>query len=152
MVDICFTHFTECNCPPIYLCSTLQTANLRKSKQLRATFLIFLDLPYCETAVNICLSIIIHACRELVFLFKFLAKITRRFGEINRRFVRPKWRFIFVKRRLIFSICYYAFCKLHKKRGETRKFRPLMKKFYSLIAYSTINFCVCIEAPSITLM
>ena len=41
MVGICFTHFTECNCPPIYLCSTLQTANSRKSKQLRATFFDF---------------------------------------------------------------------------------------------------------------
>ena len=36
-----FTHFTENNCPPIYLCSTLQTANLLKSKQLRATFFDF---------------------------------------------------------------------------------------------------------------
>ena len=93
MVGICFTHFTECNCPPIYLCSTLQTANLRKSKHLRATFLIFLDLPYCETAVNSCLSIIIHACRELVFLFKFLAKITRRFGKMKRRSILTKGRF-----------------------------------------------------------
>ena len=40
MFGIRFTHFTENNCPPIYLCSTLQTANLRKSKQLRATFFI----------------------------------------------------------------------------------------------------------------
>ena len=62
--------------------------------------------------------------REFDFLFKFLAKITRRFGEINRRFVRPKWRFIFVKRRLIFSICYYAFCKLHKKGAKLSGFAP----------------------------
>ena len=125
MVDIRFTHFTECNRPPIYLCSTLQTANLRKSKHLRATFFSFLRfLPPCNPAINICLSTTIHACRELVFLFKFLAKITRRFGEINRRFVRPKWRFIFVKRRLIFSICYYAFCKLHKKGAKPESFAP----------------------------
>ncbi len=61
---------------------------------------------------------------SLFFLFKFLAKITRRFGKINRRFVRPKWRFIFVKRRLIFSICYYAFCKLHKKGVKPESFAP----------------------------
>ena len=74
MVGIWFSHFTECNRPPIYLCSTLQTANLRKSKHLRATFLIFFDLPPCETAVNICLSTTIHACRELVFSFQILGK------------------------------------------------------------------------------
>ena len=74
MVGICFTHFTENNCPPIYLCSTLQTANLRKSKHLRATFFDFFDLPPCETVVNICLSTTIHAYRELVFSFQILGK------------------------------------------------------------------------------
>lgn len=75
MIGICFTHFTECNCPPIYLCSTLQTANLRKSKHLRANFFDFFDLPYCETAVNICLSTAIHAFLEsLIFCFQILGK------------------------------------------------------------------------------
>ena len=75
MVGICFTHFTECNCPPIYLCSTLQTANLRKSKQLRATFF---DFSWFAILRNCCKYLFInnYPCflESLIFCFQILGK------------------------------------------------------------------------------
>ena len=40
----------------------------------------------------------------------------------------------------------------NKKKGGTFEFRPLLKRILLIVAYFTINLCVCIEVPSITLM
>ena len=75
MVGICFTHFTECNCPPIYLCSTLQTANLRKSKQLRANFFISPLFTILQSYYKY-LFINNYPCflESLIFCFQILGK------------------------------------------------------------------------------
>ena len=75
MVGICFTHFTENNRPPICLCSTLQTANLRKSKHLRATFFNF---SWFAILRNRCKYLFInnYPCflESLIFSFQILCK------------------------------------------------------------------------------
>ena len=70
----------------------------------------------------------------------------------KRRSIRNKMKSLKINYLQGCKLLLFGVWKQHKKRGETRKFRPLMKKFYLLIAYSTINFCVWIKAPSITLM
>ena len=70
----------------------------------------------------------------------------------KRRSIRNKMKSLKINYLQGGNSCGLCFLQIAQKRGETRKFRPLMKKLYLLIVYSTINFCVCIEAPSITLM
>ena len=60
----------------------------------------------------------------------------------KRRSIRNKMKSLKINYLQGCKLLLFGVWKQHKKRGETRKFRPLMKKFYLFVAYSTINFCV----------
>ena len=49
--------------------SNIQTANLQKSKQVKAIFFVFFDLPYCNPTLNICFSKNNPTFKDFVFFF-----------------------------------------------------------------------------------
>ena len=70
----------------------------------------------------------------------------------KRRSIRNKMKSLKINYLQGCKLLLFGAWKQHKKEAKPESFAPLMKKFYLLIAYSTINFCVWVEVVPITLM
>ena len=148
MVGICFTHFTECNCPPIYLCSTLQTANLRKSKQLRATFFHF---SWFSTLRNCCKYLFINnypCLQRACFSFQILGKNNSPFWWNKSAFCSTKMAFYFRETATYFLNLLLCFLQIAQKKGRNPKVSPLNEEIL-LICCLLNNQLLCVYWSSV---
>ena len=117
----------------------------------------FLTLAFALAGRN-CLGVAQPACCFAKTKRRFV-RTKRRFAKINRRFDINKTPFYSRQseefENQLFARCKFLWFRLlqtAQKKGGTFEFRPLLKRILLIVAYFTINFCVCIEVPSITLM